>query len=420
MGYLLEKLREKCKIALRDEQVPSLEAVLEESRRRGVFYGSPLSLIEKWRLFVQYVAHVHGVDVHGFVELLGRTREVINNLVDMCNGDVFERFKIVRGKNFKICHKEFCIEAHKPDGVHPIFYVKLSDLSTSIYFPSKLPREDLEMYQIGWRASDETTLGKKAAIGTSQAWQVFSWLYTRPGEATVYIRRVNITSHGLSLNVYVKSSWREQWTKEEALLEVLRAYMAGDLRPLFTWWLGDGIVDWNMRVVQFAIGIVKFRGIVAEIAKALGGRVKFGRNRIIVSRGRELAKRLLVAGRPLVFAEFSHKWHYLVKLSEDRKAGARRIISPVYVDVNGVEMVLQLNKRTVCATKHFKDLGEAMRIAATIPGATVYRHRIGGRIHYVVNVPLRTLIALGKREAIIEFLKGRNSPDAQRILSRLM
>jgi hypothetical protein len=43
---------------------------------------------------------------------------------------------------------------------------------------SKLPRERLELLQLGWRASDEGKTDSRPFMGTTQPWQVFAWTAT--------------------------------------------------------------------------------------------------------------------------------------------------------------------------------------------------------------------------------------------------
>jgi hypothetical protein len=55
-------------------------------------------------------------------------------------------------------------------------HIIIRGVSASARFPDllKLPHERLELFQLGWRASDESNKGGKPVMGTTQPWQVFA------------------------------------------------------------------------------------------------------------------------------------------------------------------------------------------------------------------------------------------------------
>jgi hypothetical protein len=56
--------------------------------------------------------------------------------------------------------------------------------SASARFPDilKLSQEKLELFQLGWRASDESNKKGRPYTSTTQPWQVFAWAATRYGK----------------------------------------------------------------------------------------------------------------------------------------------------------------------------------------------------------------------------------------------
>jgi hypothetical protein len=111
----------------------------------------------------------------------------------------------------------------------------------------KLPRERLELFQLGWRASDESvdvrpalhghcTALASVRLGGGKMWRT---LY-------IHIASVTLTHEGMSINVYIRAkSWRQRWSKDEAISLVADYFRRGEWAPLLTAWLGDGKARWR-------------------------------------------------------------------------------------------------------------------------------------------------------------------------------
>jgi hypothetical protein len=83
-------------------------------------------------------------------------------------------------------------------------------------------------------------------MGTAQPWQVFAWAVARCGELYTHIASVTLTHEGMSINVYTRAkSWRQRWSKDEAISLVAGYLRRGEWTPLFTAWLGDGKARWK-------------------------------------------------------------------------------------------------------------------------------------------------------------------------------
>jgi hypothetical protein len=130
---------------------------------------------------------------------------------------------------------------HVRDNFTP--YVPIHGISAKAYFPDilKLPRERLELLQLGWRASDEGEIGGGAVMYTTQPWQVFAWTATRYGELRVRITSANLTREGASVEVAItEKSGRQIWSKAEAIDLVTSHLRRREWAPVLTMWLGDG------------------------------------------------------------------------------------------------------------------------------------------------------------------------------------
>jgi hypothetical protein len=91
--------------------------------------------------------------------------------------------------------------------------ILIRSVTAKTHFPDllKLPRERLELLQLGWRASDEGRHKRHPYMDTTQPWQVFAWAAARYGELYACVLSANLTHEGVSIEVYIKAkSWRRK------------------------------------------------------------------------------------------------------------------------------------------------------------------------------------------------------------------
>ena len=115
-------------------------------------------------------------------------------------------------------------------------------VTAKAHFPDvlKLPRERLELFQLGWRASDEGSVKIRPAMTTTQPWQVFAWAAARYGTLYVYIDSVYLTREVVSVSIRVIArSWRQRWGKKVAIDLVAGHFRHGEWTSLVTMWLGE-------------------------------------------------------------------------------------------------------------------------------------------------------------------------------------
>jgi hypothetical protein len=122
-------------------------------------------------------------------------------------------------------------------------HITIHGVSASAYFPDllKLPLERLELFQLGWRASDEGSNKGRPFMITTQPWQVFAWTATRYGELYIHVESINLTHERISVSVHFRAnSWRQRWGKAEAVDLAAGHLRRGEWASLLTMWLGDG------------------------------------------------------------------------------------------------------------------------------------------------------------------------------------
>ena len=323
MGKISDEPRRRLELALRPAEPPTVEEVLEQVSRHGVLRGPVDWVFPAWATYVDYATR----RITETFRLSEEERGTLLNFRDTMKRLLLEAWMQTKEKLttlYKaVAEGTYKLEGNRlyaPDGTW--IYIggatsrlKIHGVSASARFPDllKLPHERLELLQLGWRASDEGEADSRPFMQTAQPWQVFAWIATRYGVVYTYIASVTLTHQGVSIHVYSKArSWRQRWSKNEAISLVADYLRRGEWAPLFTMWLGDGKARWNKilygkYVVSIAAKEPRRLGLVANTYEAL------------VATGREAFERLRKAagvyGEPLDLLK-AHKWIY-IKLATD-------------------------------------------------------------------------------------------------------
>jgi hypothetical protein len=253
---LINEIKQRLELALRPAEPPTPEEVLEQVSRRGVLRGPVDWVFPAWMLYVEYATQ----KIAETFQLTEEERRQLFHFRDTMKRLLLEAWMQAKEKLtalYKaVAEGTYKLEGNKlyaPDGTW--IYIggatsrlKIHGVSASARFPDvlKLPRERLELLQLGWRASDEGEADGRPFMQTAQPWQVFAWIATRYGKIYTYIASVTLTHQGVSIHVYSKAkSWRQKWNKNEAISLVADYFRRGEWAPLFTMWLGDGKARWN-------------------------------------------------------------------------------------------------------------------------------------------------------------------------------
>jgi hypothetical protein len=247
----ISEIKQRLELALRlVEKSPSIEEVLEQISRRGVLRGPVDWVFPAWMTYIEYatqrIAETFQLSEEERRQLF-HFRDALKRLLPEAWMQTKEKltalYKAVAEGTYRVEGKRL----YAPDGtwmhIGKTMLVLIRDVSASACFPDvlKLPRVSLELFQLGWRASDEGEVGGRPFMGTTQPWQVFAWTATRYGEIYIYIASVTLTHQGVSIHVYSKAkSWSQRWSKEEAIDLVASCLRRGEWAPLLTMWLGDG------------------------------------------------------------------------------------------------------------------------------------------------------------------------------------
>ena len=450
--------KERLELALRPAEPPTLEEVLEEVSTHGVLRGPVDWVFPAWMLYVEYA-------VQKIAETFQLSEWERSQLLDF--RDTLKRLLLEAQRQAKakltILHKAvsegtYRVEEKRlyaPDGtwIHlgKTTYIPIHGVSASARFPDvlKLPRERLELFQLGWRASDEGETRNRPLMGTTQPWQVFAWAAARYGELYIRVDSVNLTREGVSVLVRLRAnSWKQKWDKDEAIDLVASRLKRGEWATLLTVWLGDGKVK-RRDVLCGEYKLV----IAAKEPWRLG--LDVGTYETLVATGREAFVKLREAASVygvLLDLLKAHKWIYIKLATDDsfraayklnrkrsidvlretygRNNGETPTVSRAEADkrgavvVAGVVMYLNLvsgRGGSLLAKRYVRDVERALAIAGRLESAGLRPNVVPVGSYYMVYIATADLLRLAERDeavrsAITQYLaeKVKNGTPRQR------
>jgi hypothetical protein len=462
------KIKERLELALRPAEPPTIEEVLEQVSRHGVLRGPVDWVFPAWMLYVEYATQ----KIAETFQLTEEEKRQLFHFRDTMKQLLLKAWMQTKEKLtalYKaVAEGTYRVEGNKlyaPDGTwidvrgdfapRIIPRIPIHGVSVSARFPDllKLSHEKLELLQLGWRASDEGNEKSRPLMGTTQPWQVFAWTAARYGELYMRIALVILTCEGASVSIQIIArSWRQRWSKDEAVNLVVENFRRGEWMPLLTMWLGDGKARWR--------DILRGKYTLSIAAKEpwrLGN--SKGTYEAIVATGREAFVKLREAAG--IYGELldllrAHKW-IVVKLATDgalraafkqktrkrsidvlREAYGRNGVEtsaeqPIernsrqrsnVIFVAGVVMYLRLiNSRggTLLAEYYTRDVGKALAIAERLESAGLRPNVVKSGHNYVVYIATADLLSLAEndeavRRAVALYLaeKAKNGTPRQR------
>jgi len=188
--------------------------------------------------------------------------ESVEKMLRALEGGEFRLEATPTGKAIRICGEE-CVSVDQ----RGVYTMALEGLSAEVQIPRLLPEEHARRLHIGWLASDETRSSSGFAImGTTQLWQLYAWLITKPGRIRIHIYDITLKKEGISTKlsafprdlrlitrgstlsvmesgrVIYQMPLESRDVKASTIRLVLKHLDAGDPLPLVAYYLGDGAV----------------------------------------------------------------------------------------------------------------------------------------------------------------------------------
>jgi len=405
----LNEIKQRLELAVSAKKPPTIEEVLEEVSRHGILRGPVDWVFPAWVLYVEYATQ----KIAETFQLSEEEKRQLLHFRDAMKQLLLEAQRQAKAKLTAlyraVVEGTYRIERNKlytPEGVwmyvgRPM-YISIHGISALTHFPDllKLPRERLELFQLGWRASDEGEADSRPFMDTTQPWQPFTWTATRYGELYIRIASANLTREGVSVSVHLGAKdWKQRWSKNEAISLAVENIRRGEWAPLFTMWLGDGKVKRKgMLSGKYELVITAKEpwrlGLVVNTYEAL------------VATGKETFERLREAAG--VYGELldllkAHKWIYVKLATEDGFRAALKQ-NKNSITVAGVVMYLELvsGRGGSLVAKYFtRDLEKAHAAAERLESAGFRPNVVRSNANYVVYIATADLIKLAERDETI-------------------
>jgi len=428
------EIKQRLELALKPAKPPTIEEVLEQVSTRGVLRGPADWVFPAWVVYVEYavqkIAEMFQLSEEEKRQLL-HFRDAIKQLLLEAQRQAKAKLTALYKAVVKGTYRLEGNKLYAPDGTWMYVregltpHIPIRGVSVSARFPDvlKLPHERLELLQLGWRASDEGRHKRQPYMGTTQPWQVFAWAAARYGELYACVLSTNLTHEGVSIEVYIKAkSWRQRWSKDEAISLVADYLRRGEWTPMLTMWLGDGKARWR-NILQS-----KYELLVATKEPWRLG-IRKGAYEALVATGKEAFVKLREAAG--VYGELldllkTHKWIYIKLATDDGfRAAAKQKGS---ITVEGIVMYLELvsGRGGSLVAKYFtRDPEKALEVADKLKTAGLRPNIVKSGPNYVVYIATADLLRLAERDgeirrAIALYLaeKAENGTPRQREIAR--
>ena len=266
--------------------------------------------------------------------------ESVEKMLRALEGGEFRLEATPTGKAIRICGEE-CVSVDQ----RGVYTMALEGLSAEVQIPRLLPEEHARRLHIGWLASDETRSSSGFAImGTTQLWQLYAWLITKPGRIRIHIYDITLKKEGISTKlsafprdlrlitrgstlsvmesgrVIYQMPLESRDVKASTIRLVLKHLDAGDPLPLVAYYLGDGAVRSDRLILAVSsrrMHLFEGRGDVS---------VDVERQKVTFKLAPELyakavAESYLSGFGVLLDALHSHKWLAFKRLAAQSLAG---------------------------------------------------------------------------------------------------
>jgi hypothetical protein len=432
------EIKQRLELALRSvEKPPTIEESLEQVSTHGVLRGAVDWVFPAWMLYVEYVTQKIAETFPLSEEERGQLlhfRDTLKRLLLEAQRQAKAKLTALYKAVVEGTYRSEGNKLYAPDGTWMYVrgdstpHIPIRGVTAKTCFPDllKLPRERLELLQLGWRASDEGRHKRQPYMGTTQPWQVFAWAAARYGElyTCVLSTNLNLTHEGVSIEVYIKAkSWRQRWSKDEAISLVAEYLRRGEWTPMLTMWLGDGKARWR-NILQS-----KYELLVATKEPWRLG-IRKGAYEALVATGKEAFVKLREAAG--VYGELldllkTHKWIY-IKLATDDGFRAAAKQNKNGITVEGIVMYLRLvsgRGGSLLAEHYTRDLEKAHAAADKLKAAGLRPNIVRSGPNYVVYITTTDLLKLAEeddavRRAVAQYLaeKAENGTPRQREIAR--
>ncbi len=427
----ISEIKQRLELALRPvEKSPSIEEVLKRVSAHGVLRGPVDWVFPAWIIYVEYatqkIAEAFQLSEEEKSQLF-HFRETLTQLLREAWMQAKEKLTAMYNA---ITEGTYGVEGKRlyaPDGTWMYArenlapHITIRGVSALARFPDllKLPQEKLELFQLGWRASDEGNKKGRPFMITTQPWQMLAWVAVRYGTLRIRSTSVSLTREGMSVTIQIiANSWRLKRSKAEAIDLIAGHLRRGEWAPVLTAWLGDGRTG-RREVLQGLYKVIITSKEPWRLGKTISAK------EALVASGKEAFVKLGEAAGAygeLLDLLKAHKW-VVVKLATDNsfRVAYKQNKKSIKITVEGVIMYPRVVSDTLLAEHYTGDLEKALAAAKRLKSAGFRPNVVKSNDKYVVYIAMTDLLKLAEsdgeiRRAIALYLaeKAKNGTPKQR------
>jgi hypothetical protein len=224
-------------------------ANMEKNRSPNTEFRGPLDWVfPAWSIYIEYsvqrIVEVFQLTEEERRQLLG-FNDIMRGLLQKAHEQAKTKLTSIRDAIDDGSYRLEGGKLHAPDGAW--MYASgepftIEGVDTVVYFPDvmKLPREELELFQLGWEVHEEEGEGGHPVYATADPALFLAWAAARFGELHVAVTRAILLRDGVAVEIRgVARSWRKRWSKKKAEKLVEKYARRGIMEPFFTMWLGE-------------------------------------------------------------------------------------------------------------------------------------------------------------------------------------
>jgi hypothetical protein len=232
-----------------EESNPNIDEVDARVEENGRLRGPVDWVFPAWMIYIEdkmrKIAEAFPLAEEEKRALLG-FGDIMKNLLqrahEQAKAKLAALYKVVAEGTYKLEGNKL----YAPDGtwmyVGKELHIVIEGVDAVAHFPDilKLPRDKLELFQLGWEVHEEEGEGGHPAYTTADPSLFLAWAVVRFGELHVAVTRALLLEDGVAVEVRATArSWKKRWTKKKAERLVEKYRKRGVLEPFLTKQLGE-------------------------------------------------------------------------------------------------------------------------------------------------------------------------------------
>jgi len=228
---------------------PNINEVNAHVEKKGKLRGPVDWVFPAWMIYIEdktrKIAETFPLAEEEKRALLG-FGDIMKNLLqrayEQAKAKLTSIYNAVDGGNYRLEEGRL----YAPDGAWMYVgkepHIVIEGIDAAAYFPDilKLPREKLELFQLGWEVHEEEGGDGHPTYSTADPSLFLAWAAVRFGELHVAVTKALLLEDGVAVEVKATArSWKKRWTKKKAEKLVEKYRKRGVWEPFLTKQLGE-------------------------------------------------------------------------------------------------------------------------------------------------------------------------------------